>query len=116
MEEDFIVEDNKGQAQTGHVRITIDIECFDPNVLTQMANELIKVAAQLNPTLQSPIVLKLVTGKGGRRPLSEREWEKRFEAVERILEASEESGITLEQACAREGIPYSTFRHWRQKM
>jgi hypothetical protein len=55
-------------------------------------------------------------GRGpGPKPLSDEEKRKRADTVEKILKVSKEAGITHEQACAREGVPYGTFRDWRRK-
>jgi hypothetical protein len=54
--------------------------------------------------------------KVGRPRLTEKQWEERFQTVRDVQRKSEELGITLEQACARIGVPYSTFRGWRRKM
>ncbi len=61
------------------------------------------------------------TGKGGtgkrrgRKRLQEAEWKKRFVTVEKILNTANDRGISVPQACAREGKPYSTFRGWLEE-
>jgi hypothetical protein len=52
----------------------------------------------------------------GRPPLTDEEWTARFDLVKQVQKKREEMGITLEQACARVGISYSSFRRWRQNM
>lgn len=55
------------------------------------------------------------TGKVGRPRLTERELQARAQIVDEVLRTQKKLNITLEQACARKGIPYSTFRDWRRK-
>ncbi len=51
----------------------------------------------------------------GRKPLSDTEWEIRFETVEKVLDASRGRGGSLPQACGWVGVAYSTFRTWHKE-
>ena len=56
------------------------------------------------------------TGRVGRPPLTEEQWQERFADVENVLQKHKDLRITLKQACARVGIPHSTFQDWRREM
>lgn len=110
-----VVED-VAEVKSGSVSITIEIRCSDVAVLTRVVSGLVQMTAQLSAPQRSQMLIRLSAGSGGRRALGMEGWRRRFQIVRRILETSEGADITLEQACAREGIPYSTFRYWRLRM
>jgi hypothetical protein len=66
------------------------------------------------PKRQEPV--GSAPGRRGRQPSTQKEWERRSATVEEVLQKREKLGITLEQACARAGVCYSTFRYWRREI
>jgi hypothetical protein len=54
--------------------------------------------------------------KTGRPPLTEEEWQERFDKVASVQQTREKRNCTLEQACAWEQVPYSSFINWQRRM
>jgi hypothetical protein len=54
--------------------------------------------------------------RGGRRPLTDEEWQRRREQVEKIIQRSIKRGTSERLACENEGVAYSTFRDWKRKL
>ena len=106
----------KMKTKCGHMRIVVDLDFFDGDEFIRAVKRVVEEVVQQGSSSQSPVVIRCGIGWPGRAPLTEKDWQKRFDMVEKILRSKESLGITLEQACAREGIPYSTFRYWRGKM
>lgn len=104
------------KAQVGHMRIVVDLDFYDPGAFEQAVKEVIESMGRQDLSSEPRSVTRCSVVWPGRAPLTEQEWGRRYGVVRRILEERDEMGISLEQACAREGIPYSTFRYWRRRM
>lgn len=114
-------------------QIKVTAECNNPAVMGYF-KELLKEIAWLFPKSREAIEAEIDrwisqqvqtepltpagdgTGRVGRPPSTEEQWQERFADVENVLRKHKDLHITLKQACARVSIPYSTFRDWRREM
>lgn len=105
---------NKDKTRCGRIHVTWRIEFHDPDLLADAVERIADATKEIGEMPHATAQCGL--SYGGRRPLSEAEWERRFSIVRRIIESKKRQKITLLQACAAESVPYSSFRCWRQKM
>ena len=98
----------------GRMHVAWQIDFFDREGFDNAVSRMADATERLSAAPHAIVHCRVSTG--GRHPLAEADWAQRFQVVRRIETAKEGEGITLRQACAREGIPYSTFRDWRRKM
>lgn len=100
---------------TVQVTIAIDLDLSDKAGCQHVLEEITTMITQLNAVLSLQVIVVYGPTKAGRPPLTAQEWEDRFATVERIVAVKESLGITLKQACAREGVPYDTVLYWKRK-
>ena len=98
----------------GRIRVAWEIDFSDHDEFADALRQIAEATDQVR-TLPDAIV-RYSNVTTGRFPLTDAEWEERFEVVRRVLRTKEREEITLEQACARAGVPYTTFKDWRRKM
>ena len=78
-------------------------------LLKQVIDAVTRETEQTKPTTAD-----VGAGKVGRPPLTDAQRRERFETVEKVLKKKRRLGITEEQACAREAVPYSTYKDWKR--
>jgi hypothetical protein len=111
-----VIVNDKTASTVEQVSITIQLDLSDDDACQDALAGFETFFAKLGDRGQAKVVFRSHPIATGRPPLTDEEWTARFDLVKQVQKKREEMGITLEQACARVGIAYSSFRRWRQNM